>query len=73
MSEKRPIILNDPGNAQINKPVSVRLLNIHSQWLNLGDKQLSILAGIIASAEALEDRVRELEDAQRYVSQGDKT
>lgn len=70
MSEKRPVILNDPGNAQINKPVSVRLLNIHSQWLNLGEKQQSILAGIIVSAEALEDRVRELEDAQRYVSHG---
>lgn len=65
MSEKRPIILNDPGNAQIQKPVSVRLKNIHMQWLNLGGKQRSILAGIIASSEALEDHIRELEDVSK--------
>lgn len=70
MSEKRPIMRNDPGNAYSQKPVSVRLQNIYSQWLNLGDKQKSILAGIIISAEALEDYVRELEDRSTDILNG---
>lgn len=63
MAEKRPIMRNDPGNAFSQKPVSVRLQNIYNQWINLGDKQRSILAGIIISAEALEDYVRDFEDS----------
>lgn len=55
---------NDPGNQFAEKPLSVRLQNIRDQWLNLGERQKTMLDYAIISAQWMEEKIRRLEAKQ---------
>jgi len=50
-------VSDDPGNAWAQKPLSVRLKQIRTQWINLGQRQLLMLDNFILSAEYLEEQL----------------
>lgn len=49
--------MSDPGNQWTNKPLSVRLKQVRTQWINLGERQQGMLDNFILSAEYLEEQL----------------